>query len=146
MKKLSKRDIKISVGIIPVRLVDNKYLFLLLRSGNHWDMPKGRIEKNENILEAALRETEEETTISVKDLHFIWGKQYKESDVYRKGTKIAIYFIAKTDRKDITLPISEELGRPEHDEFKWVTYKEAKKLVNKRIKKILDWANAIIIK
>jgi bis(5'-nucleosidyl)-tetraphosphatase len=137
---------RVSAGIVPVKLNNGKYLFLLLRSGNHWDFPKGRVEDDEDILDAALRETKEETTLTPKDLSFNWGKQHKQSDVYKKGTKFAVYFIAETNETNISLPVSEELGRPEHDEFKWVTYKKASKLVNKRIRKILDWANEVISK
>ena len=147
MKKPKK--MRISAGIVPVtRLNMGDRLFLLLRSGDHWDFPKGRVEKDEDILGAALRETKEETTLSIKESSFMWGKQSKESDIYKKGKKISIYFIAHIPKMGtkITLPISEELGRPEHDEYKWVRYDEAKKLVNKRIEKILDWANEIITK
>ncbi len=147
MKKLSKR-MRVSAGIVPVkRLNMGDYLFLLLRSGNHWDFPKGKVEDGEKILDAALRETEEETTITAKELNFSWGAQHKESDPYKKGKKIAIYFVADASKmQKVLLPVSEELGRPEHDEYRWVKYDEAKKLVNKRIDKILDWANEIINK
>jgi bis(5'-nucleosidyl)-tetraphosphatase len=143
MKKLSKR-MEVSAGIIPVRLINNEYNFLLLRSGNYWDFPKGNVESSEDALDAALREVEEETTITPKELNFKWGKQSKTSDKYKKGTKFAVYFIAETDRERIELPISEEIGKPEHDEYRWVTYEKAKKLANKRIKEILSWANNII--
>ena len=42
----------------------NEYLFIY--RNNKWDLPKGRIRKNEVIVDAAIREVEEET--SVKDL------------------------------------------------------------------------------
>jgi len=135
-----------SAGIVPVQLINGEYNFLLLRSGGYWDFPKGNVESGEEVLDAALREVKEETTISPKELNFKWGKQFKESDKYKKGTKFAIYFIAETDRDKIKLPISKELGKPEHDEYRWVTYTEAKKLVNKRIEKILSWANGIVNK
>lgn len=41
---------------------DNKYLFI--RRHNLWDLPKGKLEKNEGIREAAVRECEEECGIS----------------------------------------------------------------------------------
>jgi bis(5'-nucleosidyl)-tetraphosphatase len=143
MKKISKVT-SISSGIVPVKIIDGEYKFLLLRSGKYWDFPKGRIEKNESALEAAIRETEEETTISKKDLDFKWGLSSTKSDLYKKGTKYAIYFIAESKKEDISLPISKELGKPEHDEYRWVSYKSASGLVVKRIKKILDWANDIL--
>ncbi|MGB2244940.1 MAG: NUDIX hydrolase [Flavobacteriaceae bacterium] len=38
-----------------------KYLFIY--RNNKWDIPKGRIEKNESVQEAAIREVEEETGV-----------------------------------------------------------------------------------
>ncbi len=144
MNKLSKRQI--SAGIVPVRKVGDQYLFLLLRAYSNWDFPKGGVEKGESFLETALRETLEETTLSKDDLNFKWGKFTKESEPYKKGNKVAIYFIAETQKEKVDLPVNPEIGKPEHDEFRWVSYNEASELVNKRIQKILDWANKIILK
>jgi hypothetical protein len=38
------------------------------------------------------------------------------------------------------LPVNPELGHPEHNEFRWVTYKEARVLLPPRLRPILDWA------
>jgi bis(5'-nucleosidyl)-tetraphosphatase len=143
--KMSKIN-SVSAGIVPVKVIDGKYKFLLLRAYTNWDFPKGKLEANEDAFDAALRETEEETTLSKEDLNFRWGRISKKSDPYKRGTKFAIYFIAEPNKTEIELPISPELGKPEHNEYKWVDYKEAEQLVNKRIKKILDWANEIINK
>lgn len=46
-------------------LVQNQHQeFLFIRRNGKWDLPKGRIEKNETHREAAVREVEEETGIS----------------------------------------------------------------------------------
>ena len=37
--------------------------------------------------------------------------------------------------------VKEELGRPEHDEFRWVGYQGARALLAERVRPILDWAN-----
>lgn len=142
MKAANKR--KISAGIVPVRKVGSQYLFLLLRAYDYWDFPKGGMEQNESLLETALRETEEETTLTEDNLNFKWGKIFKESEPYKKGNKIAIYFIAETDEEKVDLPINPELGKPEHDDFKWLTYEQASKLAIKRVQEILDWANKVI--
>lgn len=136
----------VSAGIVVVRKENNNYKFLMLRSGNYWDFPKGRSDSGENLIDTALRETEEEASISENELKFNWGKIHRRTEAYKKGTKVAVYFVAETNKKKIVLPVSEELGRPEHDEYKWLTYNEAKKIVIERIEKILDWANEIINK
>ncbi len=52
-------------------------LFLLMRHARRWDLPKGHAEPGEEILQTALRETEEETGISAQrididpDLQFV---------------------------------------------------------------------------
>jgi 8-oxo-dGTP pyrophosphatase MutT (NUDIX family) len=130
----------VSVGIVPVLRVGHEYKFLLLRVYNYFEPPKGRAEKNENLLDTAIRETFEETSISKDELNFKWGMESYTTESYKKGTKINTFFIAETTKQNITLPINPELGKPEHHGFKWVTYDEAKKLTNERIGKVIDWA------
>ena len=141
---MNKKDKTISGGIVTVRLVNDKYKFLLLRSYSYWDFPKGEIDEGESVLDTAIRETEEETTITKNNLDFKWGNVNKNSDVYKKGSKYAIYYIAETKVETIELPISEKLGKPEHDEWRWADFEEAQYLLNDRVNKILTWANEII--
>lgn len=49
-----------------VKNQNNEYL-LIFRHGK-WDLPKGKLDKNENFEEAALREVEEECGISALDI------------------------------------------------------------------------------
>jgi len=37
-------------------------------------------------------------------------------------------------------PVSPELGRPEHDEWRWVSFDEAEHLLPPRLQPILAWA------
>lgn len=131
----------LSSGIIVVRQHDNNWLFLLLRAYNYWDFPKGIVEKGESPIEGAKREVEEETTI--KSLFFDWGFEYRETEPYNKG-KVARYYIARTEEFNVNLPVNPLIGRPEHDEFRWVAYEDAVNLVSNRVKPILEWANLVI--
>jgi len=141
MKRISKRDYIVSAGIVPVRIVDGEPLFLMLRAWTFWDFPKGRKEEGESDLETAVRETMEEASIPSDRIKFPWGKDYIETEPYRKKKdKVGRYFVGLTDFKDIHMPVSPELGRPEHEEYKWVTYEEAKEMTNDRIGAVLDWA------
>ena len=36
----------------------------------------------------------------------------------------------------------EELGRPEHNEYRWVDFEGALKLVSPRVEPVLEWARA----
>ncbi len=51
-----------AAGVLVLR-VSTRIEFLLMRHNHRWDLPKGRAEKGETILETALRETHEETGI-----------------------------------------------------------------------------------
>jgi bis(5'-nucleosidyl)-tetraphosphatase len=42
------------------------------------------------------------------------------------------------------LPVSAELGHPEHDEFRWLNYEAARPLLVPRVLAVLDWAKKII--
>ncbi len=130
----------ISAGIVIVKKKEKDWYFLLLEAYGFWDFPKGIVEKGEEDLKTALREVEEETGIKPDQLEFLWGYNYKDSRPYRGGRKIARYFIAKSNTEKVFLPVSPELGRPEHDSFGWFTYKEATKRVGDRVKPILEWA------
>jgi len=134
----------ISAGIVIVREKKGDWYFLLLEAYGFWDFPKGIVEKGEEELKTALREVEEETGIKPDQLEFLWGYNSKDSRPYRGGRKIARYFIAKSKTDKVFLPVSPELGKPEHDSFGWFIYEEAKKKVGDRVRPILDWAYKLI--
>lgn len=115
--------------------------FLLLRAFNHWDFPKGMVEPGEEPRAAAIREVYEESVID--DLDFAWGDAYVETGPYSRG-KVARYFIARTGRSDISLPVNPELGRPEHSEYRWVDLHEAQQLVSARVQPVLNWAAQVV--
>jgi bis(5'-nucleosidyl)-tetraphosphatase len=131
----------LSAGVVVVRRAADSWRFLLLRAGHYWDFPKGMVEPNEDPLAAAIRETEEETTLT--DLDFRWGHAFIETEPYGKN-KIARYYLAESKRGDVDLPVSAELGHPEHDEFRWLDYDEARLLLVPRVLAVLDWAGKII--
>jgi len=135
-----------SAGIVVVRKVEDQYLFLLLRSYNHWDHAKGRQELGETLLETAIREIEEETTIIKDELSFNWGYDSYTTEPYLKGKKTGTYFVAETAREVIDLPYSDEIGKSEHEQYGWFTFEQAMKLANERIGKVVKWANKKIMR
>lgn len=110
---------------------------LLLRAYKNWDFPKGMIEPGESELDAAKRETLEETGLG--ELDFPFGDAYQDTLAYAGG-KVARYFLAETGESDIELPVSAELGRPEHHEWRWASFDEAEDLLPPRLGVVLDWA------
>ncbi len=130
-----------SAGVIIAHRRGGDWRLLVLRAYQHWDFPKGLIEAGEDELEAAKREASEETGIT--DLSFQFGESYKETIPYANG-KIARYYIAVTETEHITLPISHELGRPEHDEWRWIRFDEAEDYLPPRLAAVLEWARSTI--
>jgi len=126
-----------SAGVVVARRDISGWRLLVLRAYRNWDFPKGTVEPGEAPLDAAIRETAEEAAIS--DLAFRWGEGYCETAPYRRG-KVARYYLAETTQKSITLPVSPELGRPEHHEWRWVSFNEAERLLPPRLQPILAWA------
>ena len=115
--------------------------YLLLRVYRNWDFPKGLIEPDEAPLVAALREVREET--SLDDLELRWGDSFVETMPYARG-KIARYYLAVSPAGIVRLPVSAELGRPEHHEFRWVRAADAATLLPQRLRPILGWARSLV--
>ena len=131
----------LSAGVVVVRRTADTWRYLLLRAGSYWDFPKGMVDPGEEPLAAAIRETEEETTLT--DLDFRWGRAYIETEPYGKN-KIARYYLAESKTGEVNLPVSAELGHPEHDEYRWLDYESAQLLLVPRVRAILEWARKII--
>jgi bis(5'-nucleosidyl)-tetraphosphatase len=136
---------KLSSGIVPIYRPDaasdfKEDLYLLLRCYNYWDFPKGGVDLGETPLQAALRELQEETAITKANL--VWGEGFRETAVYAGG-KVARYYVGLVDTLDVVLLDNPLLGRPEHHEFRWVTYKNARSLLGDRVREILDWAHEL---
>lgn len=131
-----------SYGVVPVDVqTPGSPLFLILRAFRNWDFPKGGADAGEVPMESAIRELQEETGIEQFSLD--WGEQSIDTQIYANG-KVATYFMAKVTQANLTLPISPELGKPEHDEYRWVSYSQAKELLPARLLPILEWAHELI--
>lgn len=132
----------LSAGVVVVRKQDQDWKYLFLRAYRNWDFPKGVVDPGEEPKQTAIREAREEA--GIEDLHFRWGDIYKETRPYSGGKKVARYYIAETTRVDLTLPVSTELGRPEHHTYRWFSYPEIKKRAPARLVPIVEWAESII--
>ena len=136
-----QRQHRLSAGVVVVRRCPTDWLFLMLRAYRNWDFPKGMVETGEDPLAAARREVREETLI--EDLEFQWGEVYRETGPYGER-KIARYYLAATRTEKITLPVSAELKRPEHDEWRWFDREKALSLASTRLQPIVRWAVATV--
>jgi 8-oxo-dGTP pyrophosphatase MutT (NUDIX family) len=139
MPERTARAPRLSAGVVVVRRSPTGWLFLMLRAYRNWDFPKGVLEPGEEPLAAARREVQEETLIN--DLHFNWGEEYRETAPY-SNNKVARYYVAETHTERVTLPVSPELGRPEHNESRWLDLARALSLSSPRVAPIVRWAAA----
>ena len=135
------RRYRLSAGVVVLRRGPMGWLFLMLRAYRNWDFPKGMVEAGEDPLAAARREVREETLI--EDLEFEWGEVFKETEPYGKR-KVARYYVAATRTEEISLPVNPEIGRPEHDEWRWVDRDTALSLASGRLQTIVRWAAQVI--
>ena len=127
-----------SAGVVVLRRDAGEPRYLLLRAYRNWDFPKGLIEPGEEPLQAALREAREEAGLN--DLTFPWGQDFRETAPYNRG-KVARFYLAETRQAAIVLPVSPELGRPEHHEYRWADFATACRLLPPRLVPVLEWAH-----
>jgi 8-oxo-dGTP pyrophosphatase MutT (NUDIX family) len=91
-------------------LVINEQLeFLFIFRGGKWDLPKGRIEKGEQIKQAALREVKEECGISKLKLgDFLITTYHIFFQNNQKRLKETHWFQMETTTKEVLIPQLEE--------------------------------------
>lgn len=120
---------EISAGIVVFRRTQEGPKFLILyHGGNYWNFPKGHIEKEENDLAAALRETKEEAGLSARDLRIVQNFKAYERFTFRRGGqsifKIVIFYLAETRTREVKISY-------EHQGYGWFTYREANKILGR---------------
>ena len=125
-----------SAGVVIARRSGGNWRLLVLRSGKHWDFPKGLLDEGESAHDAARREATEGTGIS--DLSFDAAESHKETIAYGTG-EIARYYLAITKTHEVILPIVHELGQPAYDEWRWVTFDESEDVLPPRLNAVLAW-------
>ena len=136
-----------SSGIVVYRAYGKKPRYLILHyEEGHWDLPKGHIEKGERALQAAFRETHEETGIPESALEL--REKFKEEISYtykwkkekEPRFKKVTFFLAKLAKRTKVKLSYEHIG------YKWLAYSDAKKqLTYENARKLLSKANAFLI-
>ncbi len=120
---------EISAGIIVYRKTEEGIKFLILYHGHsYWNFAKGKIESEEKSLEAAIRETKEETGISLKDLKLNDNFRAHERFYFKRNGqsvyKIVIFYLAESMTDQVVLS-------HEHQGYGWFSFEEARRILGK---------------
>ena len=116
---------KAVVGIV----FDGKHFLVLHRvlGWSGWEFSKGGVDEGEDEEQAVLREIKEETGLDVEIIEkvpFVIKYDYPEDYKKKYGfdeTEQSVFLAKTTDKK---VRLSEE-----HDEYKWLDYNEARKIL-----------------
>ncbi len=132
----------VSAGVIVVRKQAGDWQYLFLRAFRNWDFPKGETEPGESFLEAAVRDTREETGIT--ELDFSWGEVFKETAPYNRGTQLARYYLAQTSEDQVVFAVNPQIGGPEHHAVRRRSYPERETLSPPRLLSVIRWAHGVV--
>lgn len=127
-------------------IVNKEGKLLIAHPTNHpstfWSIPKGKLESGESYLDAAIRETYEETNIN---FNLTTGKimfHYLGQTTYKSKKKVLIGFAVFEDEFGPNMPFElsnvdircdsmvDDRDFPENDDFRWVTLNEAYTLLH----------------
>ena len=143
----------IAAGIF---LVNKEGYILICHPTNHaadfWSIPTGKVEEGESLVDAAIRETFEETNI---DLSECSGLKAMDAVTYTHKKKVLNPFIAwEPQNKEVDWSafdikcnsnVPEDRGGfPEMDGYKWVSIEEARILLHSLQATCLDKVKAYI--
>ena len=112
-----------AAGVILYRPGPYGPAFLLLRAsgGGHWGPPKGHLRSGETEIQAALRETEEESGLHPQALEPAFREEVAY-EVVRRGERVpktVAYYLGEASNGEVRLS-------REHVDFHWATLQEAR--------------------
>ncbi len=134
-------EFQFSAGFVVFRENNNQREYLLLHYPHgHWDLPKGKMEKDESKHQTAIRELKEETGL---DPHIIDGFEEQLSYFFRQEgqliKKTVYFFLARASHDAVKLS-------HEHIGCSWLSFNETlaqlsfdnAKVIIKKVEKFLQ--------
>ena len=114
----------------------NKVLLLQRNDGNNvWEIPGGKRENNENIVDALKREVKEETGLTINEYKLVYVSPIFENHPFLKPY-LNIGYLCFVDNSDIIIS-------NEHLNYKWINVEELESFLDNDIFNDLK-ANGII--
>jgi 8-oxo-dGTP pyrophosphatase MutT (NUDIX family) len=138
-----------SAGVVVLKWSEEGWRFLALETDMTWkdgssrlDLPKGHVERGEDWLEAAVRETEEEAGIDEASLDFTWGASYHDCE---KPDKVSRMFIASTAARP-TIRRNPVTRRKEHTGTLWVRLDDEATIarIHPYLRSCIEWARKVV--
>ena len=141
---LASQGIKeVSAGGVIYRQADDGYYFVLIKDAyDKWTFPKGKVDGNEKLEVAALRELSEETGLKKLTEHGYLGET--EVKVHKPGEKpyrkLIKYFLVEAKDQKLTVPDVSELQDVQwfslHEAIDRLDYDNAKDIFKKGLEKL----------
>ena len=105
-------------------IYDDKRILLIKNERDEWDLPGGKIEKNDNVIDTLVREVKEELNLTIDNYNILQAKKY----LFRKQEIIVIAYYSKiTNDEPIRLSF-------ENLDYNFFSYNELNQL------KLTPWA------
>lgn len=133
-------SIKISAGLV---IIQDNQILLVHPTGSPWkktySIPKGHLEKGEDILDAAIRETKEETGVKIKKSEILQPEGTLHIDYKNEKGKVykRVYYWIVFPQRNISKKF-----KPQLKEVDWVGFVdkiEAKQRIFGRFKPLLKY-------
>uniref|UniRef100_A0A5F8HCF0 Bis(5'-nucleosyl)-tetraphosphatase [asymmetrical] n=1 Tax=Monodelphis domestica TaxID=13616 RepID=A0A5F8HCF0_MONDO len=102
--------------------------FLMLQTSygtHHWTPPKGHVDPGENDMEAAIRETQEESGLDTTQLIIVEGFKSELNYLVNKKHKTVVYWLAEVKDYNVEIHLSRE-----HQAYRWLNLEEACKIAH----------------
>lgn len=109
-------------------------VLMILRNG-FWDLPKGKIEPGENIMEGSEREVKEETGVKVKEVWQKIGCTYHTYNLHNKAILKETHWFSMRGKSNSNLKPQIKEGI---EEVRWVKDSEIDSLLEKSYPNIKD--------
>ncbi len=134
LKRLHKKlPLVIAAGGL---VINDKQQYLFIHRNGKWDLPKGKMDRNETVEQAAMRETMEETGVQDLKIDYYLGPTYHIFD-WKENSKLKLthWYIMTTTYNGALVPQEDEgieqaawLGKEDAENALKVSYENIKHL------------------